>query len=231
MESRCENCIIRQLNALKALNKKQLKDISNTKIKKTFKKGEVLFEEGKQLDGVFCVKNGVSKLSKLSENGKDHIVKIATKGEVLGQRSVITEEQTHLSAVAVNDMEVCFIPKNKLQNYLNTNPNFTREVLVHLAQELKVSDAMIVNMAQKSVRQRLANVLIYFEDTFGTDTEGYILMVFSREDISNLIGTAKEACIRALTTFKKEGFISTKGKKIKLENKKHLSAIVEGIEH
>lgn len=231
MESRCENCIIRQLNALKALNKKQLKDISDTKIKKTFKKGEVLFEEGKQLDGVFCVKNGVSKLSKLSENGKDHIVKIATKGEVLGQRSVITEEQTHLSAVAVNDMEVCFIPKNKLQNYLNTNPNFTKEVLVHLAQELKVSDAMIVNMAQKSVRQRLANVLIYFEDTFGTDAEGYILMVFSREDISNLIGTAKEACIRALTTFKKEGFISTKGKKIKLENKKHLSAIVEGIEH
>lgn len=231
MESRCENCIIRQLNALKALNKKQLKDISDTKIKKTFKKGEVLFEEGKQLDGVFCVKNGVSKLSKLSENGKDHIVKIATKGEVLGQRSVITEEQTHLSAVAVNDMEVCFIPKNKLQNYLNTNPNFTKEILVHLAQELKVSDAMIVNMAQKSVRQRLANVLIYFEDTFGTDAEGYILMVFSREDISNLIGTAKEACIRALTTFKKEGFISTKGKKIKLENKKHLSAIVEGIEH
>lgn len=231
MESRCENCIIRQLNALKALNKKQLKDISDTKIKKTFKKGEVLFEEGKQLDGVFCVKNGVSKLSKLSENGKDHIVKIATKGEVLGQRSVITEEQTHLSAVAVNDMEVCFISKNKLQNYLNTNPNFTKEVLVHLAQELKVSDAMIVNMAQKSVRQRLANVLIYFEDTFGTDTEGYILMVFSREDISNLIGTAKEACIRALTTFKKEGFISTKGKKIKLENKKHLSAIFEGIEH
>ena len=231
MESRCENCIIRQLNALKALNKKQLKDISDTKIKKTFKKGEVLFEEGKQLDGVFCVKNGVSKLSKLSENGKDHIVKIATKGEVLGQRSVITEEQTHLSAVAVNDMEVCFIPKNKLQNYLNTNPNFTKEVLVHLAQELKVSDAMIVNMAQKSVRQRLANVLIYFEDTFGTDTEGYILIVFSREDISNLIGTAKEACIRALTGLKNEGVISTKGKKIKLENKKHLSAIVEGIEH
>ena len=89
---------------------------------------------------------------------------------------------------------------------------------------------MIVNMAQKNVRQRLAQLLMYFENTFGTDSEGFIAMIFSREDISNLIGTAKEACIRAITTLKKDGAISTKGKKIKLGNKKKLTSIIDGIE-
>ena len=228
MESRCENCIIRQLNSLRALSKEQLKDISDTKIKKTFKKGDFIFKEGKNLDGVFCIKDGVSKLSKLSENGKDHIVKLATKGDVLGQRAVITEDKSNLSAIAINTMEVCFIPKNKLKNYLNTNPEFTSETLVKIAHELKASDSMIVNMAQKNIRQRLAKLLLYFENQFGSDVEGYIAIILSREDIANLLGTAKETCIRAITALKNEEIISVKGKKIKLENKKKLSNIVEG---
>jgi CRP-like cAMP-binding protein len=228
MESRCENCIIRQLNSLRALSKEQLKDISDTKIKKTFKKGDFIFKEGKNLDGVFCIKDGVSKLSKLSENGKDHIVKLATKGDVLGQRAVITDDKSNLSAIAINTMEVCFIPKNKLKNYLNTNPEFTSETLVKIAHELKASDSMIVNMAQKNIRQRLAKLLLYFENQFGSDVEGYIAIILSREDIANLLGTAKETCIRAITALKNEEIISVKGKKIKLENKKKLSNIVEG---
>lgn len=92
-DDRCENCLIRQLNALKALNKDQLKRISDSKVSKSIKKGDAIFEEGEKLNGVFCVRNGVSKLSKMSDNGNDTIIKIATRGEVLGQRSVITEEK------------------------------------------------------------------------------------------------------------------------------------------
>jgi len=63
--SRCENCIIRQLNSLKALNKEELKKISDSKVTKSVKKGEAIFEEGEKLNGVFCVRDGVSKLSSL----------------------------------------------------------------------------------------------------------------------------------------------------------------------
>ena len=129
-DDRCENCIVRQLNALKSLNKDQLKRISDSKVSKSIKKGEAIFEEGEKLNGVFCVRNGVSKLSKMSDNGKDTIIKIATRGEVLGQRSVITEEKTNLSAVAVNDMEVCFIPKIHLLESINENPGFAKAILL-----------------------------------------------------------------------------------------------------
>lgn len=110
-ESRCENCIVRQLNSLKALKKEELKRISDSKITKTIKKGESIFGEGEKLNGVYCVQHGVSKLSKMSNNGKDQIVKIAAKGEILGQRSVVSDQITNLSAVALNDMTVCYIPK------------------------------------------------------------------------------------------------------------------------
>ena len=125
MESRCENCIIRQFNSLRAMSKEELKQVSDSKTTRTIKKGEPIFEEGDKLNGVYCVRNGVSKLSKLSANGKDQIVKLASKGEVLGQRSVISQESTNLSAIAINDMEVCFIPKESINNTLQKNPNFT----------------------------------------------------------------------------------------------------------
>ena len=229
IEGRCENCIVRQLNSLKALNKEELKRISDSKTSKSIKKGETIFEEGERLDGVYCVRNGVSKLSKLSDNGKDTIVKIATKGEVLGQRSVITEEKTNLSAVALNDMEVCYIPKKHLTDSLDSNPNFTKAILIHMANDLKFADNVIVNMAQKTVKQRVAETLMYLDKNFGADADGYIIMTLTREDIANVVGTAKEACIRTLTIFKKEGWISTDGKRIKLEDKKALYRLVEGL--
>lgn len=228
-DGRCENCIIRQLNALKALSKEELKKISDSKVTKSVKKGDALFEEGEKLNGVFCVRNGVSKLSKMSDNGKDQIVKIATKGEVLGQRSVITEESTNLSAVALNDMEVCYIPKNHLTDNISNNVEFTKAILIHMANDLKFADNVIVNMAQKTVRQRIAEALRYLDKNFGVDQDGYIAMTLTREDIANVVGTAKEACIRTLTSFKKEGWITTDGKRIKIEDDKALYRLIEGL--
>ena len=228
MNSRCENCIIRELNALKTLNKEELKRISDSKISKNIKKGEYIFDEGEKLNGVFCVRGGVSKLSKMSDNGKDQIVKIATKGEILGQRSVITEEKTNLSAVALNDMEVCYIPKQHLKDSIDNNLEFTKAILVHIAKDLRFADDAIVNMAQKTVKQRVAETLKYLEKNFGVDDEGYIGMMFTREDIANIVGTAKEACIRTLSSFKKEKLISTDGKRIKIEDKKALYRLIEG---
>ena len=52
-DDRCENWLVSQLNALKSLNKNQLKRISDSKVSKSIKKGESIFEEGEKLKGVF----------------------------------------------------------------------------------------------------------------------------------------------------------------------------------
>ncbi len=228
-EERCENCIVRQLNSLKALSKDELKKISDSKVTKSIKKGEAIFTEGERLNGVFCVRDGVSKLSKISDNGKDTIVKIAAKGEVLGQRSVIADEKANLSAVALNNMELCYIPKKQLTDSISVNPLFTKAILIQMANDLKFADNIIVNMAQKNVRQRVAEVLTYLYDNFGVDNEDFIKLTLTREDIANVVGTAKEACIRTLTSFRKEGWISTKGKRIKLNDKPALQKLIDGV--
>lgn len=229
MESRCENCIVRQFNSLRAMSKEELKKVSDSKISKKIKKGEALFEEGEKLDGVFCVRDGVSKLSKLSANGKDQIVKLASKGEVMGQRSVIAEESTNLSAVAVSDMEVCFIPKESIVQTLNTNPNFAVEVLRHMAHDLKEADDVIVNMSQKTVKQRIAEAFIYLRDNFGEDENGFLRLNLSREDMSNVVGTATESTIRIISEFKKKGLIETAGKKAKIKDLKKLQNLINGL--
>ena len=224
--SKCDQCIVRQFNSLKALTKNELIRISGCKTSRFINKGEIIFDEGETLNGIFCVKDGICKLSKLSANGKDQIVKLVVKGDLLGQRSLLTNKSSNLSAIALNDMEVCYIPKQEILYDLNKNPNFSMDMLQQMAHDLKTSDDVIVNMAQKSVRQRLAETLLYVYDQFGTTNEGYLGVILSREDYANTVGTATESAIRILSQFKKDALISTDGKQIKIENIEGLKRIV-----
>ncbi|SDS66078.1 cAMP-binding domain of CRP or a regulatory subunit of cAMP-dependent protein kinases [Formosa sp. Hel1_31_208] len=223
--SRCEQCIVKEFNSLKSLTKDELIRISGCKTSRTVKKGDVIFEEGDIINGVYCVKDGICKLSKLSANGKDQIVKLVVKGDLLGKNSLIREESTNLSAIAINDMELCFIPRQEILNDLQKNPNFTMDVLKTMAKDLKDSEDIIVNMAQKSVKQRLADILVYIYNSFGVDENGYLNVVLSREDYANVVGTATESAIRILSQFKKKGLISTEGKQIKIEKLQKLKLI------
>ena len=123
--SKCDQCIVREFSSLKALNKEELMKMSDCKTSHIIKKGEVIFEEGDTINGIYCVKDGICKLSKLSPNGKDHIVKLIKKGELLGQRSMISEEPVNLTAVALEDMEVCFIPKSDVMGFFDKNNQFS----------------------------------------------------------------------------------------------------------
>lgn len=215
---KCEQCIIKQFNSLKSLTKDELTRVSHCKTERIIKKGEVIFEEGDSINGVYCIKKGICKLSKLSENGKDQIVKMVVKGQLLGHRSLISDESSNLQATALNDMEVCFIPKSEIIADLQKNPKFSFDVLQDMAHDLKEADDIIVNMAQKSVRQRLAETLIYIHDSFGINSDGTLSVLLSREDYASIVGTATESAIRVLSQFKKEGLISTLGKFIKIED-------------
>ncbi|CAA0219079.1 Crp/Fnr family transcriptional regulator [Tenacibaculum maritimum] len=223
---KCEQCIIRQFNSLRSLTKDELIRISGCKTSKTIKKGEVLFDEGEHINGVFCVRDGICKVSKMSDNGRDQIVHLIKKGDLLGERSLINNEASNLKAVAVNDMKVCFIPKEEIIKDLENNPKFTMDVLKNMALSLKNADNVIVDMAQKTVKQRLAATLLYLDERFEKDDNGAIKVHFSREDIANVIGTATESAIRLLSEFKKKEVIGLKGKSITILDKKELQSIM-----
>ncbi len=94
--------------------------------------------------------------------------------------------------------------------------------------DLDNANIAIANMAQKNVKERLADTLLLFDRTFGVDKEGFLSLVLTREEIANSIGTATESSIRLLSQFKKEGWVELKGKRIKILNKTKLQHITEG---
>ena len=223
--SKCEQCIVREFSSLKALGKEELLKMAECKTSMQVKKGDVIFEEGENVNGVFCVKDGVCKMTKLSQNGKDQIVKLVKKGELLGQRSMISDEPANLSAVALEDMQVCFIPKTEIMGFFNQNNNFSMNVMKTICGDLKEADDILVGLAQKTVKERLAHTLVYLEETFGINPDRSLKLQLSREEIAGMIGTATESCIRLLSELKKENAIELVGKKIIITDKNKLLRI------
>lgn len=221
----CVNCEVRQLTVLKNLSSEELQKIAICKCSSIVKKGDLVFDENQKLSGVYVVRDGVCKLTKLSENGKDHIVKLVVKGGLLGHRSVISEDTTNLKAVALSDLEVCFIPKEELLSRLHENNLVAFDMLKDLAHNLKEADNYIVDIANKSVKKRLADLLLYIESNFGKEKDNTLSLMLSREEMANLIGTATESAIRILSQFKADGLVAFSGKKITILNAEGLEKV------
>ena len=228
MKTECEKCVIRDLNSLQSVQGDELEGVTKAKTTLHIKKGEVIFSEGASLKGVYCLRNGKCKVTKLAPNGKEQIVRFISKGELVGHRSVISNSVAHLTVTALEEMDVCFIPKHEILELFKKNSEFSMGITKSLAEDLDEANASIANMAQKNVRERLAESLLFFEKIFGVDNEGFIAVSLTREEIANAIGTATESTIRLLSGFKKEGYILLSGKKIKLMNKIKLQHLTEG---
>jgi CRP-like cAMP-binding protein len=71
----------------------------------------------------------------------------------------------------------------------------------------------------------LADTLLFLDETFGEDAQGYLNIRLSREEIANTIGTSTESAIRSLSEMNKEQLVFLFGKKIKLLKKKRLKTI------
>lgn len=225
--SKCEQCIVREFSSLNTLKKDELLRMANCKTSFTIKKGDPIFEEGESINGIYCIKNGVCKLSKLSANGKDQIVKLVKPGELLGQRSMISDEPANLSAVALEEMEVCFIPRTEVLHFFNNNNQFSMNVMKTICGDLKESDDHMVSMAQKTVKERLAETLLYLEETFGTNEDGTLRIQLTREELAGMIGTATESCIRLLSEFNKTGLIELTGKRISVTDRNKLKKMAD----
>jgi CRP-like cAMP-binding protein len=225
--SKCEQCIVREFSSLKALSKDELLKMSDCKVTYTIKKGEAIFEEGEVTNGIYCISEGICKLSKLSANGKDQIVKLVKSGELLGQRSMISDEPANLSAIALEDMQVCFIPKSDVIGFFNENNQFSMAVMKTICGDLKEADDHMVSLAQKSVKERLAETLLYLEDNFGKNEDNTLKVQLSREELAGMIGTATESCIRLLSEFNKNKLIELVGKKIALVDRNKLKRMAE----
>jgi CRP-like cAMP-binding protein len=190
-----------------------------------FKKGQILFHEGSKPSGVYCIKSGKAKISRLGIDGKEQIIRFAKEGDMIGYRSLLSDENLTASITTLDETHACFIPKSTLLTFLEENPRFSLDLMKQACHELGEASRIITNLAQKTVRERLAEVLLLLKTTFGETDEGHLDVSLTREELANMVGTATESVIRLLSELKDDSIIESKGRKIKILDAQQLSRI------
>lgn len=222
----CDECPIHRKSIFKGIDESEMLDLCIKKTCYFYRKGQIIFYEGKGALGIYCIHSGKIKVFKLGSEGKEQIVRVALPGELLGLRSMISGRPHSASATALTDSVCCFISKRKFFQLTIKYPEISQRIMIVLSQLLDGAEDKITSLAQKSVRERLAETLLALDEAFKTDqlSDGTVISL-SREDLANLVGTATETVIRLLSEFKHDALIEIRGRKIKLLNKKALNKI------
>jgi len=221
----CDSCTIRTHPLFRHLGERELQDIMLNKITESYKRGSIIYREGKRMRGFYCVQSGIIKIFQTGFDGKEQIICFARPGDIIGYRSVVSNEPACTSTEVIEDAVLCHISTDILLNLVRNNGNFAVELMKLTCKELGEANAYITDIAQKTVRERLAEILIHLEDDFGADEQGVLRISLTREELSNIVGTATESIIRLLSEFKGQAYIETHGRKIKILDKPGLKYI------
>ncbi|MBL1280942.1 MAG: Crp/Fnr family transcriptional regulator [Fluviicola sp.] len=213
----CEHCLVRENSLFKDFCKEEVAGLDEHKSCSFYKKNQPVFLEEGTPRGVFCLNSGKIKVFARGEEGKEQIIHVAKEGEVVGFRAMFSGEPYRVSATTLEDCNICFISKSEFLDLVDTNASLRNGILKELSTELADRATFITNMAQKSVRERLAFSLVFLDDIYKGE-----MINFSREDLANFVGTATETLIRLLKELKEDELIKTHARKIEILNREEL---------
>lgn len=211
-----ESCLARQSNLFRHLSPEELEKVESVKNPEFHKRGTVLYREGSRINGFYCIQSGILKIYKTGIDGKEQIIRFARKGDLIGFRSIMSNEAACTTAEVIEDTICCYIPGHMLIDLVKSNGNFSFELMQLTCKELGEANSFITDIAQKTVRERLAEVLIHLKNDFDLDENQVLQISLTREELANIVGTATESVIRLLSEFKQDQLIELQGRKIKL---------------
>ena len=223
----CRKCIVRSSTCFSDLMPDDIGELVEKKISTVYKKGQTIFYEGMMPTGIYCLHSGKIKISKRGNDGKEQIVRFVLEGGLLGIRSLMGGRKYSASATTLEESVVCYIDQKTFFKLTTKYPHISQCVMTLICALLEEAEAKMTSLAQKPVRERLAEGLLILDELFNgeggckADEQEHALSL-SREDLANLVGTATETVIRLLSDFKDEKFIEIDGRKIILLDKEGL---------
>ncbi len=204
-------------------------DFLSQMIVKQFKKGQNIFTEGTYPAGIYFIKKGKVKKYKSLNGGREQIIYVCCEGELLGYAAFLSEEWYPDSAAALTDAIIGFLSKDKLLRLLDQYDELSKMLMKNLSHEFGVLVNVIATITQKTVRERVALTLLIllekFKDEVNENNE--VMIVLTRADFANIVGTAVATLVRLLHDFKEEQLIRIYGRRIIIENKLRLLEIAD----
>lgn len=190
-----------------------------------FKEGQLIFYENGVPTGVFIIKKGKVKIFKTGIYGKEQIFYIYKEGDLFGYHALLANEKYEDASQTIEDCEILFINKDDFQTLLEKIPSLKHLLIQNMSHEFGVLVNTITILAQKTLRARLALYLLKLYDTYHDKTTNTSIINLPREDLANIIGTARESLGRLLKQFKEEKLISVNKREIELIDIQKLRAI------
>lgn len=175
--------------------------VSEVKADCSYKAGETIFRTGEQPLGLFAVRSGVVKLESLSEDGSAHTIGLVGAGGLLGYRAFFGGDVYHKTAIALEDTEVCFLPRLEVMELFHCHPELGLKLIGQMGADLQQAQSKWVSQIDKGAPARIAEALIFLNDKFSGSS-------WTRKEIAEWAGTTTETVIRTLAQFEKEGLIA-----------------------
>jgi CRP-like cAMP-binding protein/CheY-like chemotaxis protein len=201
-----------------------LKKLSAERRVKKYRKKEMIFTEGSSPLYLYMLVSGKVKTYRTHQRGKELITTLLRPGDFFGYQALLEERSYDESAEALEDAEVCLIPKEDFYSLLHQNPEVMQAFIKMLSGNVSEKEKQLLSMAYNSVRRRVAEALLRLEERYRQPGKTFSISI-PREDLANMVGTATESLIRTLSDFKDEKLIEVSGSNITISNPDKLSGI------
>lgn len=181
----------------------------------SYKKRETLYKAGNQSDSLYIVNRGRVKNYRLTESGKEQLVRILTPGDFTGEYALFNDSVHESYAEAISDTSICMIKRSDLQALLIKYPSISMNILKAFSNRLEESEKQTTLFATEKIETRIALFLAQSID----DDSNEVSLPMSKRDLASYLGTTPETFSRRLTRLEKQGYIKRKSnKKIEILN-------------
>lgn len=215
----CSTCdhsyCISQISLLSSLSEEEMAIIASEVVTYSFKRGDIIFNEGDLANHLYIVCTGKMKINKYTVDGKEQILYILSSGDFIGAFNLLKEDQFEFSAIAVEDTEISMLSKVAFDSIILKNPDITLKVLEKAYERITKVERLVERLGTNSVDAKVAGLLLNLERDFGHKTESGTLLKLSinREEMGSYAGIARETMTRKLKLFEELGLIELIGTK------------------
>jgi CRP-like cAMP-binding protein len=207
------------------LTESELSLVNENRYEATFKPGEIMLKQGSPTSNALFIANGMAKTYIEGINGKNFIMGIALPGKlIMGPGAYVNSRHTY-SVSAITTVQACFISIDIFKQLVRVNGAFAESLIEDISEKSLKSHIRMVNLAQKRMSGRLAEILLYFADDIFKNDE--YEMILSRQELGEMTSMAKECVVRILKELEDSGVIYSDSSRIKILDKERLIQISE----
>jgi CRP/FNR family transcriptional regulator, polysaccharide utilization system transcription regulator len=224
----CESCPVRGRGVICDLPSDALADFQVAGSTAIYKPRQVVFSEGTPPAGLYLVCHGGVKLYHSDRFGREHILEVAGPGAVLGELGLDDSLQMSVSAEAIAETQICFLPRDRLVTFLEKHPATGVRIIAALSNELASARRKVRDLALKGAESRLASLLVQLVRASGNSSSGQHLQLrYTRRELAEMIGVSTETAIRLLGKLKKKRTITVDRRDVTITDLEKLTKLAQ----